>query len=98
MKLLDRRRFLHLAAGSAAFPLLSKVTRADDYPSRPVRLLVGYAPGGATDVLARLIQSSMSERLGQQIVIENRPGAGTMSPRRLFSTQDPMATLCLPPV
>jgi len=74
---LPRRRFLHLAAGVAALPTVSRVARAQAYPSRPVRLLVGFAPGGATDTTARLIGHWLSERLGQQFIIENRPGAGT---------------------
>ena len=74
---LQRRQFLRLAAGVAALPALSRVADAQAYPSRPVRLLVGFAPGGGTDVMARLIQPVLSERLGQQVVIENRPGAGT---------------------
>ena len=77
MKLPHRRQFLHLAAGAAALPAVTRIASAQAYPSRPVRLLVGFAPGGGTDVMARLLQPALSERLGQQIVIENRPGAGT---------------------
>jgi tripartite-type tricarboxylate transporter receptor subunit TctC len=74
---LDRRNFLRLAASAPALPMMSRIASAQAYPSRPVHLLVGFAPGGGTDVMARLLQPALSERLGQQIVIENRPGAGT---------------------
>jgi len=77
MKLPHRRQFLHLAAGTAALPMLSYPARAQPYPSRPVRLIVGYAAGGGNDILARIMGQWLSERLGQQFVIENRPGAGT---------------------
>jgi tripartite-type tricarboxylate transporter receptor subunit TctC len=77
MKLPHRRRFLHLAAGAAALPALSRVARAQAYPTRPVRLIVGFAAGGSTDLMARLIGQWLSERLGQQFIIENRPGAGS---------------------
>jgi tripartite-type tricarboxylate transporter receptor subunit TctC len=72
---LPRRTFLHLAAGAATLPVVSRVTWAQDYPSRPVRIIVGFAPGGGTDLLARLMGQLLSERLGQQFVVENRPGA-----------------------
>jgi tripartite-type tricarboxylate transporter receptor subunit TctC len=77
MKGLQRRQFLGLATSSAALSLMSRIASAQAYPSRPVRLLIGFAPGGGTDVMARLMQPGLSERLGQQIIIENRPGAGT---------------------
>jgi tripartite-type tricarboxylate transporter receptor subunit TctC len=77
MKSFQRRQFLRLAGCVAALPVMSLVANAEVYPSRPVRLLVGFAPGGGTDVMTRLLQPALSERLGQQIVIENRPGAGT---------------------
>jgi tripartite-type tricarboxylate transporter receptor subunit TctC len=71
----SRRGFLRLAAGAVALPSLPYVARAQDYPSRPVRLIVGYAAGGGQDLMARLVGQWLSERFGQQFVIENRPGA-----------------------
>jgi tripartite-type tricarboxylate transporter receptor subunit TctC len=71
-----RRKFLHLAASAAALPAVARIARADAYPSHPVRLVVGFAAGSTTDVLARLMGQWLSQRLGQQFVIENRPGAG----------------------
>jgi tripartite-type tricarboxylate transporter receptor subunit TctC len=76
MKLL-RRQFLHFAAGAAVLPAISQIASADTYPSRPVRIIVPVAPGGALDIIARLIGQWLSERLGQSFIIENRPGAGT---------------------
>jgi tripartite-type tricarboxylate transporter receptor subunit TctC len=75
MKLPHRRQFLHLAAGAAVLPALSRRVWAQGYPTRPVRLIVGFSPGGPTDILARLMGQFLSEKLGQQFVIENRPGA-----------------------
>jgi len=75
--MLLRRTFLNLAAGAAALPLAARIARAETYPARPVRLLVGYAPGGVTDIAARVMGGWLSERLGQQLVIENRPGASS---------------------
>jgi tripartite-type tricarboxylate transporter receptor subunit TctC len=76
MKLL-RRRFLYLAAGAVALPATSRNARAQTYPARPVRMIVGFTPGGPTDITARLMGQWLSERLGQPFVIENRPGAGS---------------------
>jgi tripartite-type tricarboxylate transporter receptor subunit TctC len=73
---LPRRKFLHLAAGAAALPVVSRVARAQAYPERPVRIIVPAAPAGPTDILARLMGQWLSERLGQQFIIENRTGAG----------------------
>jgi tripartite-type tricarboxylate transporter receptor subunit TctC len=72
---LPRRRFLYLAAGAAALPALSRVARAEAWPSRPVHIIVGFPPGGATDVFARLMGQWLSQRLGQPFIIENRLGA-----------------------
>ncbi len=74
---LPRRRFLHLAAGAAAFPTASRVAFALDYPTRPVRIFVGFPPGAATDIVARLLAQSLSDRLGQQFVVENKPGVAS---------------------
>jgi tripartite-type tricarboxylate transporter receptor subunit TctC len=73
---LPRRRFLHLAAGAATLPALLRTARAQTYPSRPVHLIVYFAPGGGNDITARLMGQWLSERLGQQFIIENRPGGG----------------------
>jgi tripartite-type tricarboxylate transporter receptor subunit TctC len=77
VKLPHRRQFLHLAAGAAAVPAVSGIARAQAYPARPVRVIVGQAAGSTSDIFARLIGQWLSERLGQQFVIETRPGAGT---------------------
>jgi tripartite-type tricarboxylate transporter receptor subunit TctC len=72
-----RRDFLRIAGGAATLPLVARVARAQAYPSRPVRWIVGFAPGGGNDIVARLMGQWLSERLGQPFVIDNRPGAGT---------------------
>src|SRR5262245_60869781 len=73
---LPRRQFL-LAAGAAALPAMSRLAWAQAYPARPVRLLIGFAPGGTQDVIGRLLGQWLTERLGQQVIIENRPGAAS---------------------
>src|SRR5499433_1557367 len=76
MKLLHRRQFLHLAAGAAALPAGPRIARAQAWPARPVRIISGYPPGGSNDLYARLTAQWLSERLGQQFIVENRGGAG----------------------
>src|SRR5262249_39778837 len=76
MMKLPRRNFLHLAAGAAALPAIARLAWAQAYPTRPVRIIVGVAAGGPSDILARLMGQWLSERLGQPFVVENRPGAG----------------------
>jgi tripartite-type tricarboxylate transporter receptor subunit TctC len=74
---LPRRKFLHLAAGAAALPAVSRIARAQAYPSRPVRIIVGFPAGGLGDMGARLIAQALSERMGQSFIVENRPGAAS---------------------
>src|SRR2546421_12707469 len=74
---LIRRQFLHLAASAAALPAVPRVARAQAYPTRPVRIIVGFPAGDGSDIIARLMGQWLSERLGQQFGIENRPGAAT---------------------
>src|SRR5216684_1612856 len=74
---LPRRQFLHLAAGTVALLALSHIASAQSYPTRPVRVIVGFAPGGAPDIIARLLGPTLSEHLGQSFFVENRTGAGS---------------------
>ena len=74
---LPRRQFLHLAAGAAAVPAISRIAGAQAYPSRPVRWIIGFPPGGGADTVARIVGQWLSDRLGQPVIIENRPGGGT---------------------
>ncbi len=74
---LCRREFLHLTAAAAALPAFAPIAMADTYPSRPIRLIVGFPAGYATDIVARLVAQFVSERLGQQVAVENHPGAAT---------------------
>jgi len=96
---LPRRKFLHLAASAAALPAVSRMARADTYPSHPVRILVGFAAGSTTDILGRLIGQWLSQRLGQQFVIENRPGAGgnVAAEEMIKSTPDGYTLYMVPP-
>lgn len=75
--LLARRKFLHLAGGAATLPVQARIAKAQGYPTRPLRFVIGYPPGGAIDFVARLIGHWLSERLGQPVVVENKPGAST---------------------
>src|SRR5499426_1518529 len=77
LKLPYRRQFLHLAAGAVALPTLTRIASAQAYPTRPVRIIVPFAAGGGTDITARVIAQWLSERLGQQFIVDNRPGGGT---------------------
>ena len=75
--MISRRKFVRLAAGAAALPVISRIASGQTYPSRPVRIIVGFAAGSTSDIIARLMSQWLSERLGQQFIVENRPGAGS---------------------
>src|SRR5262245_4170125 len=93
---LPRRHFLHLAAGAAALPFAPLIARAQSYPTRPVRIIVGFPPGGVAEIVARLGGQILSERLGQPFVVENRPGAGgTIADQTAVSTPHDGYTLVL---
>ena len=77
LNLPHRRQFLHLAAGTAALPFVARIARAQAYPARPVRIIVPFAAGGGTDITARVLAQWLSEHMGQQFIVENRPGGGT---------------------
>ena len=77
VKLPRRRQFLHLAAGAATLPAVSRIARAQAYPARPVRIIVGFPAGGPSDIVARVMAQWLSERLGHQFVVENRAGAAS---------------------
>jgi tripartite-type tricarboxylate transporter receptor subunit TctC len=74
---LPSRTFLHLAAGAVGLPGVSQIARAQTYPTRPVQIIVGFVPGGPSDILARLMGQWLSERLGRPFIIDNRPGASS---------------------
>ena len=90
-----RRRFLHLAAGAVALPALSGIASAQTYPVRPVRLVVAFVAGGATDTLARLISNDLGQVLGQNIVVENRPGANGYLAWNHVATAEPVGSVAL---
>ena len=100
MNLPHRRQFLHLAAVAVALPAVSRRASAQAYPSKPVRIVVGFAAGGGTDIMARLMAQSLSERLGQQFIVENRPGAGSNIATELVVNAVPdgytLLAACLP--
>ena len=98
MKLPHRRQFLHLAAGAAAVPALPRIARAQAYPSRPVRIIVGFAAGGTADIVARVIGQWLSERVGQSVIVENRTGnSGNIGTEAVVRASSDGYTLLLAP-
>jgi tripartite-type tricarboxylate transporter receptor subunit TctC len=91
---LPRRQFLHLAAGVATLPAISRIARAQTYPTRPVRIVVGFPAGGTSDIVGRLLGQWLSERLGQQFIVENRPGASANLATEASRRPPRMATRC----
>ena len=91
---LSRRSLLHLSAGAVALPALSRRARAQTYPVRPIRLIIGYTPGGSADITARLTGQWLSERLGQSVIVESRPGGGTNIATEWSYALRRMATRC----
>jgi tripartite-type tricarboxylate transporter receptor subunit TctC len=90
MMKLPRRRFLHLAAGAAVLPAVSRIARAQSrYPSRPIKLVVPVTPGGPNDLMGRLVAQHLSTALGQQVIVDNRPGAGTTIAAKAVATAEP---------
>ena len=89
-----RRQFLQLAAGASALPAVSHFAWAQDYPTRPIHLIVGFTPGAAADVTARILGESMGPLLGQQIAVENKPGGGSSIAADMSPTPPRMATRC----
>ena len=94
---LPRRKFLQLAAGAAALPAVSRIARAQAYPSRPVRIIVGFPPGQTGDISARLLGQWLSDRLGQSFVIENRPGASSSIATELVAASDGRTIVIMSP-
>src|SRR6202451_1476318 len=86
---LPRRKLLHLAAGALALPAISRIASALDYPTRPVRWIVGFPPGGPNDITARIVAEFLSERLHQQFAVENRPGAASNVATEMGARDEP---------